>query len=178
MQNPTRSLYSGVHLLPLRFVQLALLKLLGLLGEFGVVVGVQLQQGRCVVSLGDGDKLDLYSSVKLGTPESSVPDPFLCTHLISCELVAVDALAGRQGIAVAITTRFRECREDVVARATLEGLVIVTVQSQTLVQRCLLGSSFGGVAGAILFGVAVNSLSLSKGTESQSEEDGLQLHGG
>ena len=67
MQNPTSSLYSGVHLLPLRFVQLAF-KLLGLLGEFGVVVGVQLQQGRCVASLGNGDELDLDSSVLLATP--------------------------------------------------------------------------------------------------------------
>lgn len=68
MQSSTGSLYSGVHLLPLRFVQLAF-KLLGLLGEFGVVVGVQLQQGRCVASLGDGNELDLDSSVLLATPE-------------------------------------------------------------------------------------------------------------
>lgn len=130
MQNPTRSLYSSVHLLPLRFVQLAF-KLLGLLGKFSVVVGVQLQQGRCVASLGDGDKLDLSSSVLLANPGKPVSDSLQGTYLVGGKLVAVDALAGRQGIAVAITTRFRECREDVVARATLEGLGIARGQGQT-----------------------------------------------
>ena len=177
MQNSKRSLYSGVHLRPLRFVQLAF-KLLGLLGKFSVVVGVQLQQGRCVASLGDGDKLDLYSSVELATPESSVSDPFLCTYLISCELVAVDALAGRQGIAVAVTIRLRECREDKVTRTALERLETATLQSQTLFPGRIIGSSLFVGLRAILFGVTVDSLSLSKGSESQSDKDGLQLHDG
>lgn len=115
MQNPTSSLYSGVHLLPLRFVQLAF-KLLGLLGKFSVVVGVQLQQGRCVASLGDGNKLDLNSLVLLANPGEPVIDPFQGTCLVGSELVAVDALAGRQGKAVAITIRFRKRRENIVAR--------------------------------------------------------------